>query len=137
MPPPSARDEIENTLHRYALGLDDGDLTLVEGTFTPDAVLTLQVAGGEVTGPFQGREAILGMMRDAAHSQDDQRRHVTSNVIVDVRGDDAESVSYLTIFSAQDGVLTALSTGKYEDKLVRTDAGWQLSQRHIALDLPY
>ncbi|MDR7303977.1 nuclear transport factor 2 family protein [Haloactinomyces albus] len=137
MTPASTRTEIENTLNRYALGYDDGDLAMVKDTFTPEAVLSLRVAGGDLIGPFEGRDAILTMMRDAAHSQNDQRRHVTSNIIIDADDDRATSMSYLTIFSAQNGTLTALSTGKYEDELVRTEGGWKLSKRHIALDLPY
>lgn len=133
----SVRNEIENTLNRYALGYDDGDLAMVANTFTSDAVLTLRVADGDLAGPFEGRDAIVNMMREASHSQNDQRRHVTSNVIIGVDGDHVESTSYLTIFSAQDGKLTALSTGKYEDVLVHTESGWQLSKRHIALDLPH
>lgn len=137
MSPSFVRHEIENTLNRYALGYDDGDLAMVKNTFTSEAVLTLRVADGALVGPFEGREAIVNMMREASHSQSDQRRHITTNVIIDVEGDRAESVSYLTIFSAQDGTLTALSMGKYEDELVHTEAGWKLSKRHITLDLPY
>ncbi|PXY29402.1 nuclear transport factor 2 family protein [Prauserella sp. PE36] len=133
----SVRDDIENTLHRYAVGYDDGDLRLVEDSFTPDAVLTLRIGNGDLVGPFEGRDAIMRLMRDSAHSQDDQRRHVTTNVIIEADGDTASCLSYLTIFSAKDGVLTALSTGKYDDELVRTEAGWRLRKRHIALDLPY
>jgi len=133
----SARHEIENALHRYAIGYDDGNFSLVENSFTADAVLSMRIAGGELIGPFEGIEQIMKLMRDSAHSQDDQRRHVTTNVIIDANDDSATSVSYLTIFSARGGSLTALSTGKYEDELVRTADGWKLSKRHIALDLPY
>jgi len=133
----SARHDIENTLHRYAIGYDDGDLVLVEGSFTEDAVLSMRIADGDLIGPFEGVGAIMELMRDSAHAQDDQRRHVTTNVIIDCDGDTASSVSYLTIFSARAGALTALSTGKYEDELVRTGDGWKLRRRHIALDLPY
>ncbi len=134
---PSDRDAIENTLHRYAFGYDEGDWKLVESTFTADAQLSLRVTGGELAGPFTGRDAIIDMMDETAKTQPDQRRHVTSNVVVDVDGDRATAWSYLTIFSAHDGTLTALSTGTYEDELVRAADGWRLSMRHIALDLPH
>lgn len=133
----SAREQIESTLNRWALGYDDNDWSLVGDCFTDDAVFSMRIGDGEIIGPFEGREAILGMMREASHSQEDQRRHVTSNLVVEQDGAKATSVAYLTLFSARDGTLTALSTGKYEDELVRTDAGWKLAKRHIALDLPY
>lgn len=79
----------------------------------------------------------MQMMRDSAQSQADQRRHVTTNVVIEQKGDTATAQSYLTLFSSRDGTLTALSTGKYDDELVRTEDGWKFSRRHIALDLPY
>lgn len=136
-PPEVDRTGIENTMYRYALGYDDGDLELVGRCFTEDAVLTLRVQGGELAGPFTGRAAILAMMGEHARSQQDQRRHVSSNVLIEHDGDIAHCVSYLTIFSACEGALTALSTGKYEDELVRTADGWRFTRRHIELDLPY
>lgn len=138
MQPCLARHEIENTLNRYALGYDDGDLALVEDTFTPDAVLSMRVAGGDLAGPFEGRDAIMELFRSSAASQQgQQRRHITSNVIVDAEGDRAHSTAYVTIFTAANGSLEAVSTGKYEDELVRTSSGWKFTKRHIALDLPY
>lgn len=133
----SVRDDIENTLNRWALGYDDNNWSLVADCFAEDAVFSMRIAGGELIGPFEGREAILAMMREASHSQEDQRRHVTSNLVIEQDGAQATSVAYLTLFSAQDGTLSLLSTGKYQDELVRTDAGWKLAKRHIALDLPY
>lgn len=135
--PPSAREQIEDTLNRWALGYDDNDWSLVADCFTDDAVFSMRIADGEIIGPFEGREVILDVMREASRSQEDQRRHVTSNLVVEQDGATATSAAYLTLFSVRDGTLTALSTGKYEDELVRTDAGWKLAKRHIALDLPY
>ena len=137
MPSSSARNEIENTLHRYTFGYDNCDWSVVESCFTEGAVLSLRVGDGALVGPYEGREAVLKMMRDASHSQGDQRRHVTTNVIIQEDGHDATSVAYLTLFSAKNGVLTPLSTGEYHDKLLRTSMGWKLSERHIGLDLPY
>lgn len=132
------RNEIENTINLYALGYDDGDMALVENTLTPDAVLSMRVADGDLVGPFEGRQAIMELFRSASHSQQDQqRRHVTSNIIIDAEDDWARSVAYVTIFAAANGTVTAVSTGKYVDELVRTPQGWKFRKRHIALDLPY
>ncbi|WP_460959195.1 nuclear transport factor 2 family protein [Parasphingorhabdus pacifica] len=133
-----ARGEIENTLNRYALGYDEGDLDLVADTLTEGAALSMRVGGGELVGPFEGRETILELFRETAKSQEgQQRRHITSNVLVDVHDGSATSLSYVTIFAAADGGLRAVSTGKYEDELVRTDGGWRFTHRHLVLDLPY
>lgn len=135
--PSSAREQIEKTLNRWALGYDDNDWSVVGDCFTDDAVFSMRIADGEIIGPFEGRDTILDMMREASRSQGDQRRHVTSNLVVEQDGAEATSVAYLTLFSARNGTLTPLATGKYQDELVHTDAGWKLAKRHIALDLPY
>ncbi|MBK0868041.1 MAG: nuclear transport factor 2 family protein [Saccharopolyspora sp.] len=133
----TARGEIEDVLSRYALGYDEGDLALLEEVFTEDAVLTIRIADGDLIGPFEGRAAIIGMMRDTAQTQQDKRKHVISNLVLDERGDTATARTYLTLFSVADGQLTALTTGRYETELRSTGDGWRLDSVHIALDLPY
>jgi uncharacterized protein (TIGR02246 family) len=134
----SARGDIENTFHRWALAYDENDPDTMADCFTADAVLTLRIADGDLVGPFDGREAIMGLMKNSLDSQTDQRRHVTTNIII--RHEDGQSAvteSYLTILAVEDGVLRALSSGKYQDELRNEDGQWRLSKRHIALDLPY
>jgi 3-phenylpropionate/cinnamic acid dioxygenase small subunit len=80
----------------------------------------------------------MGLMRDSLASQTDQRRHITTNIII--RGEDATSAiteSYLTLIAVENGAIRVLSSGKYQDELVNDGGVWRLSKRHIALDLPY
>lgn len=134
----SLRNEIENALARYALAYDDGDMDGVEATFAEQAVFTIRIGDGELVGPLEGRDEIMGLFRGAHESQSDQRRHITTNLLVDeIDEKNVRTVSYLLITSVADGALTILTTGKYEDEWTKAGGEWVLAKRHIALDLPY
>lgn len=134
----SLRNEIENALARYALAYDDGDLDSVETTFSETAVFTMRIGDGDLVGPLNGREEIMGLFRGAHDSQSDQRRHITTNLLIDELDEkNVRTVSYLVITSAENGALRVLTTGKYEDEWTKAGGDWVLARRHIALDLPY
>ncbi len=135
----SARGAIENVLNRYSIAYDQNDMTEMADTFAEGATLTMRIAGGDLIGPFEGKEAVMKLMTDSLASQTDQRRHVTTNVAIRKETEDAATVtSYLTLISVEGGKATLLSTAKYEDELVREgDGGWRFTKRHIELDLPY
>ena len=135
----SARGAIENVLNRYSLAYDDNDMAEMTDTFAEKAVLTMRIAGGDLIGPFEGKDAVMKLMTDSLASQTDQRRHVTTNMVVRSEDDASAKVSsYLTLISVQDGKATLLSTARYDDELVREEDGaWRFTKRHIELDLPY
>ncbi len=125
--------------NRWALAYDENDPDGMAECFAEDAVLTMRIGDGDLVGPFEGRDGIMKLMRDSLASQTDQRRHVTTNVIVRREdGSSAETVSYLTLLAVENGEIRVLSSGKYVDEVVRSaDGAWRLAKRHIALDLPY
>ena len=135
----SARGDIENVLNRYSIAYDQNDMTEMADTFADSASLTMRIAGGDLIGPFEGKEAVMKLMTDSLASQTDQRRHVTTNLAIRKETDDAATVeSYLTLISVKDGKATLLSTALYQDELVKeSDGGWRFTKRHIELDLPY
>lgn len=132
------RAAIENAINNFALGYDSRDEKRMAGSFTDDCVLTMQIAGGDVIGPFEGHAAVMKLFIDSLAQQDDQRRHVTTNIVVDDETDDrATAWSYLTLVTVKDGALKVISSGVYKDEVVRVDGSWKVRRRHIALDLPY
>lgn len=135
----SARGDIENVLNRYSIAYDDNDMAEMADTFTEKAVLTMRIAGGDLIGPFEGKDAVLKLMTDSLAGQTDQRRHVTTNMVVRSEdGANATVSSYLTLISIKDDKATLLSTARYDDELVREEDGsWRFTKRHIELDLPY
>src|SRR3712207_4267190 len=133
----SARGAIENVLNRYSIAYDDNDMTEMADTFTEDAVMTLRIGDGDLIGPFEGKDAIMKLMVDSLASQTDQRRHVTTNMVV--RSEDGTTTtvsSYLTLISVENGAARVLSTARYDDELRRGDDGaWRFTKRHVQLDL--
>lgn len=133
----SIRESIADLLARYAWAYDTHDWDALAACFTPDASLSLRVAGGDLAGPFRGHAEIMRLMRDSAAAQDDRRRHVCTNLVVDPSGPGtATARSYLTLISVKDGRLEVLATGTYTDEVVQAGESWRLRTRHIELDLP-
>jgi hypothetical protein len=126
-------------LNRYSIAYDDNDMSEMTDTFTDDAVMTLRIADGDLIGPFDGKEAIMKLMVDSLASQTDQRRHVTTNIVIRSEDERSASVSsYLTLISVENGAARVLSTARYDDELRREDDGaWRFTKRHVQLDLPY
>lgn len=55
--------------------------------------------------------------------------------MIDVTGDHADSVCYLDADSvSRANGRRSLVGGRYEDRLVRTDAGWRFAERRIVID---
>src|SRR5690606_357444 len=132
------RAEIENVLGSYTFAYDENDMDAMAECFTADAVMTMRITDGDLIGPFEGRDAIVGLMEKSLASQSDQRRHLVSNVVVRDLADGTATVSsYLTLISIADERLTVLSTARYEDELTRENGAWRFSRRHVQLDLPY
>ena len=129
---------IHELLSRAAYGLDVRDLDMLANSFATDAVFTLRIDGGDLVGPFEGREGIMELMTSSMEEQTDQRRHNVSNVFFEEEGNkSALVVSNVALFGTENGEVGLITTGVYRDKVVRAEAGWQLQHRHIDLDLPY
>ncbi len=129
---------IHELLNRAAYGLDVRDLDILASCFAEQAVMTLRIAGGDLVGPFDGREAIMKLMTDSMEEQTDQRRHVTSNMFFESEGKDAATlVSNLTLLATANGQIRLVSAGTYQDEVARQGSEWKLVKRHIELDLPY
>ena len=137
----AARAAVEDLLARAAYALDEREDAMLAACFAEDAVFTLRIADGDLVGPFEGRDAIMSLMRGAWEQQTDVRRHVVSNVFFSTEGetgDDALKVtSYLTLVATENGKISLISAGVYRDEVVFDGARWQLSRRHLDLDRPY
>ncbi len=129
---------IHEFLGRAAYAYDVRDMALLERSFAPDASMTMRIAGGDLIGPFEGREAIMGLMKGAMDEQTDVRKHVVSNIFFEEEESDITAVSFLTLIATEGGETRLLSAGIYRDTLVQgADGGWQLARRHVELDNAY
>ncbi len=130
---------IQTLLAQASYGYDTRDLMLLESCLTEDAQMSLCVAGGDLVGPFEGRENIMQLYSSSMDSQSDVRKHVISNIIIDetASADTANVTSILTLFATQDGSTQLLTVGFYRDQVTRSAAGWRICKRHVDLDSAY
>lgn len=129
---------IAELMSRVAYGLDMRDVDMLAACFATDAAITMNIAGGDLIGPFENRDGIMKLMTDSMEQQTDQRRHNVSNLFFETEGDTAAIVvSNLTLFATENGKIRLITTGVYRDSVTRVGDDWQLQHRHLDLDLPY
>lgn len=129
---------IAELMGRVAYGLDMRDVDMLAACFATDAAFTMNIAGGDLIGPFENRDGIMKLMTDSMEQQTDQRRHNVSNLFFETEGDTAAIViSNLTLFATENGEIRLIATGVYRDSVTRVGDDWQLQHRHLDLDLPY
>ena len=61
-------------------------------------------------------------------------QHLISNVVVRLDGDQAEASCYLQAQHVKTGTLggdSLIIAGRYDDKLIRTTAGWRIRERRL------
>ncbi len=135
----SAEDRfaISELLARASYAYDQRDLPLLESCLCDDAAISFRVAGGDLVGPFSGREAMMAVYRDAMESQSDVRRHVVSNAMFTPKDAEVDVISNLTLFATKDGSTVLLTVGLYHDTVRLDDGEWRILKRHVELDSAY
>jgi 3-phenylpropionate/cinnamic acid dioxygenase small subunit len=129
---------IHELLGRAALGYDEREVDMLAGCFGQKAEFSMRIAGGDLVGPFVGRDEIMGLMTGSMATQTDVRRHVISNIVFTSSNTDAvEVVSNLTLLATENGNIELLSAGIYRDKVTLSDGEWRISHRHLDLDKAY
>ncbi|MEK9990636.1 MAG: nuclear transport factor 2 family protein, partial [Halieaceae bacterium] len=116
---PSAEDRfaIAELLNRMAYYYDEDQLDDLAACYASDAIMSMQIAGGDMVGPFEGRDNIMELYRGAKSTQTDVRRHDITNIMFDASGDTLAVTSYLTLFATEHGETKLLTTGVYRDQV--------------------
>ena len=118
---------------RYAAAMDDNDFDVLADVFTRDATFTVDITGGPTVGPYDSRDSIVEFISTTTKEQQDQRRHVITNVRLE--GDVAYGI--LSLFVTADGELTVQSTGVYRTDLAEEDGALRFANMYLTLDRPY
>ncbi len=135
---PKNKLSIYELLGRSAYAFDLRDLAMLEECFSIDAVMSVQIKDGDAYGPFEGREAIMGLMAGALEAQTDTRSHIISNILFESEGDGtATVVSNVVVSAVENGKIALITSGIYRDVVVKLDGAWKISNRHLDLDLPF
>lgn len=128
---------IAERVYRYGWAYDERDRDLFTDCFTEDAVWEGNVMGIEPVGPFVGRQAVVDFNCDFWPRQEDQRRHVFTNVTVDeLTETTAVAHAYLLLTSAANSKMTPVTTGPYRLELIKTD-GWKINHLCSSFDAPF
>ena len=122
--------EITQLLYRYAPAIDNRDFGSLASLFTSDATIHYAVAGGTrllVPAAVEWLRQALQMFRVT--------QHALSNPQIELDGDTARALTYVIATHVQVGLdgteVYAVMHGAYSDRLVRTDAGWRISERRL------
>ena len=128
---------IQELLARSAYGYDERDLELLASCFSEDAEMTMCIAGGDVVGPFKGRDQLRKMFENAMNGQQDIRRHVISNIFFGELEGAPVVYSNLTLLATENGDTSLISSGIYTDHVELSQSGWVIKKRHLDLDSSY
>lgn len=128
---------IHELLGLAAYAYDERDMDTLKSSFSRDAIMSMRIARGDLIGPFEGREAIMGLMSSSMASQTDVRRHVISNIFFRETGEQPVVISNLTLVATENGKAALLAAGIYSDTLTQEDGAWRICRRHVELDSPY
>ena len=114
--------------HSFDFTIDGGDFDAHTALFTED--FTFESDYGDHDSVESYREWVEGF-----HSQMKEKggtRHVMSNPVVMLDGDEAEVEAYLVIYSQGDG--SVLGTAVTRDRMRRVDGTWKIAKRVLRVD---
>ena len=139
-----ARRVIEDTMYRYAEGIDTADIETVGDIFAAGSLVSFD--GSVTTGPKAITELFskgIIFYDEAGKQVPYQRkacspltRHVTTNLIFEFdTGITVANVrSYFTVYQTIDGANPIIAGGRYHDRFEHDPYGWHLIERRILLD---
>lgn len=113
---------------RYNTAIDTGDGETFANCFVPEGVFN--PGHGE---PLEGHEAIAAFANDT-HKNMPLMRHDATNLVFDGDGDDATGSAFLVGYLAGGVNYKVIVTGRYQDQIVRTGAGWKFTNRQFTMD---
>lgn len=129
---------IHELLSRAAYSFDQRELDTLEQCYAPDATMLVNIADGQIFGPFEGREAIMGLLRGALDAQTDVRRHIISNYFFEEEGDEtATCVSQIVLAATENGEIRLITSGIYRDVVRKVDGTWRITDRVLDLELGF
>lgn len=120
--------EIVRRRYEYALSIDTRDWALHRSIFTDEIHMDFSSYSGQPGSSMSADAWVSGLKPLFTGLQATQ--HVMTNPIVDVDGDAARLRMYMKaehFLNNDSGSFDFAIGGYYDDRLVRTDAGWKIS----------
>jgi 3-phenylpropionate/cinnamic acid dioxygenase small subunit len=117
----------------YAAGMDNAQFELTREVFASNSRFSLNIQGTEAVPPIDGKQAIGDFIETTTREQNDQRRHVITNIRSSVEGGKTVAYGYLALFVTTDDGVAIQCTGQYRSEIV--EEGGKLHFGHMHLDL--
>lgn len=123
------RTDISDALYRYSAAVDSFDTEGVRSVLADD--IWAQYGNGD---PVVGGDALANWIAEATATIIWQH-HLLNVYHVDVDGDQASALSYLTSYQVfkENPDAAIILVARYHDELRRTPAGWKISRRVMEL----
>lgn len=123
-------EQIKELYARYNQGSDFRDTELFLSAFAEDAVMTRE--GGNIVGMEELRADRA--RRYQGKTGDVGRRHINGSYLITPTTEGAEARTYYLLMDVTVRPPDVISSGYYEDKFVKTDAGWKIKHRTLYRD---
>ena len=121
------REQVEETLYRYASTIDAGDHARLRTLLTDDA--RARYGAREW---IEGAEEVVGFIREKGEDVGWQH-HLLSVYHVDIDGDEATALTYHTSYqiTRDRPDAAAMIVARYHDRLVRVDGRWLIREKRM------
>lgn len=124
--------EIQQLYAKYAHTLDLDDPEGWADTFTADGVF----GDPSSENASRGRESLVAFAERVNAGRSGSSRHWNSQVLITPTDTGADGSCYLLLFNTSADPVSIRIAGIYQDKLVKTAAGWRFSNRIAKSDRP-
>lgn len=123
------RQQVEETLYRYASTIDAGDHESLRALLTDDARAKYGARDW-----LEGADEVVDFIRDKG-SNVGWQHHLLNVYHVEVDGDDATALTYHTSYqiTRERPDEAAMIVARYHDRLVRTDGRWLIREKRMEI----
>jgi hypothetical protein len=130
---------IGERIARYGWAFDERQRDALAECFTADGVWQGLIMGRDRVGPVRGPGDIAAWLAGFWEHQQDQRRHVFTNLVVTAQcADEAEAHAYLVLLGTHGATTTTVSAGPYRFRLRRCGDGiWRIAELSAGFDAPF
>ena len=126
---------VHELLSRAAYYFDAQDEDGLAACFVDDCPMRVNIGKDQALGPFEGRDAIMDLMRASWDAANDVRRHVICNIFFEsTNAKEATVVSTLVVSALDADEITLVTTGVYRDRVKKVDGDWKIAARQADLD---
>ena len=139
------RLEMQELLDRYVAAIDDDRLEEWPGFFTEDClyeIIPRENAEAGLPAPIlycdsnaMLRDRVMSLRRANIYEKP-MYRHLLSGLSIASGGASEVSMrsNYVVVNTSQEGSSSIYQAGVYEDRMVRTEAGWRFRQKRVVYD---